>query len=457
MKIRTKLAIFYLLSTLLIASFFAATMYRTSLNSINRIADGQMSRDIAILEDVLKKGGGAASGVEKNLMQRYWLLIVDKSGNTVFESGLAKTLPIPISKLANGHTLTVYTEFVNFTGNKDVILRIKKLENGDGASIVMGYPMDEDIAYSYQKTIAVFIAALILISVFAYFLLRLILKPLGEISDVLSEINELRLDVRLKKYSNDEIGLLAENINGLLEKLDESFANQRSFLSLMSHELKTPLSIIRTHIEQALMDDGVPMPLKRKFSRDVGQISRLDKFISRLLLLTRLEENSVLADVKRFNLSEMVDEISYFLMDVAMSDDKGLSLDIEPDIFIESDRVLLHRAIANLCENAVKFTLTKKNIRISLKRDNGKAVLTIADEAGGIDRNILRRAENRLPMVGYLKEGKTRNGIGLRLAIMLLKVCGLKYAIDSQEGEGTVFSIMFNVAETDKDIETKLK
>jgi signal transduction histidine kinase len=447
MKIGTKLIIFYAASTLSVASFFAVSMYTVSLKGIDRLADAQMTRDIDIVKILFAtKEIGNISAIDKNIIQKYWLRVTGKEGDTIFESEVAKELPLPEAKLSDNHTLTVYTEFINFTGNQDVILRIKRYKLENNASIIMGYPLDDDIAYSYQKTIFTFIAVLALISIFAYFLLKFILRPLGEISDVLSEINEVKLDVRLKKYSNDEIGSLASSINSLLAKLESSFEHQRSFLSIMSHELKTPLSIIKTHIEQALMDESVPMSLKRKFSGDLGQISRLDQFIVKLLLLTRLEENSLLLDLKSFNLSSMVNDISSFLTDASQSENKKLVSNIENEIFITADRVLLHRALINLCENAVKFTPHKNAVFISLKNTKNGAVLTIRDEAGGIDKETLERVENRLPLVGFFNNDKNQNGIGMRLAVMILKASDMAYEIKSEIGVGTTINIYFKTA-----------
>lgn len=438
MKIRTKFAFFYLFSTLTMAVFFTFALYEIGTGEVMHMADADMSKNIELVKDFIKSDNTAKISVSENsMMQKYWLRIIRQDKTVLFESNIAKILPLPDNKLIDGHTLTVYTDFVNFTGNKDVILRIKKSVDANGATIIMGYLLDDSMAYNYEKTVVVFLAILVLITIFVYFILTFVLRPLKDISEVLHGINEAKLNVRLKKYSNDEIGMLSSSLNALLEKLEKSFDSQKSFLSLMSHELKTPLSIIKTHIEQAIMDGSVPLELKSKFSKDLEQISRLDQFILRLLLLTRLEENSILLDIKLFNLSELVEEISDFIGDIAVSDDKELVLDIDDNIFVKTDKVLLHRAIINLCENAVKYSPVGKKVFVSLKKQNDFALLVIKDEAGGIKPDILQKAEDKLPFVahGFV------SGLGLRLAIMLLKASDIGYTFDIEEGVGTTIEI----------------
>lgn len=426
------------------AVFFAIAMYETSTKEIIRLTDIQMSKDSELISAMLKANTELkSSAVEKSVLQKYWLMIVKKDKTVLFESEMAKILPIPEDKLIDNHTLTVYTEFVNFTGNKDVILRVKKSVKEDGTLVIMGYPLDEDMAYSYEKTAVAFVAVLILITIFVYFFLTFVLRPLREISDILSGINEAKLNIRLKRYTNDEIGMLSSSLNSLLEKLEKSFASQKSFLSLMSHELKTPLSIIKTHIEQAIMDDSSSLELKGKFSKDLEQISKLNQFISRLLLLTRLEENSVLLDLKTISLSKLLGDISYFVEDMALSDNKELVLDIQDDICIKADKVLLYRALINLCENAIKYTHEQEKIFISLKKSGSSALLVIKDTAGGIKPEILQKAEEKLPFAAV----GSVSGLGLRLAIMLLKASGIKYAFKIDSGVGTTIEIYFDNVE----------
>ncbi len=442
MRIRTKFAIFYIFSAVLINGFMATMLYFSSIRNIDEVVDRQMSLVVGLIKELIVQGNiKDISKAQSSLLESCWLSVF-KDGNIIYENEIAKTVKIGQKQIRDGATLTIYTNFVNFTGNNDVILHFCTRKLGDGRVIAMGYIMDDSISNSFSKTLLTLSAAIFLVAIAVYVMLIFLLRPLGEIGKILALVNEEKLDTRLEKMHNDEIGDLIDAINTLLSNLQSSFNGQRHFLSLMSHELKTPLAILRAHMEQAMAETSVPIEMKEKFSSDIEQICRLNDYIAKLLLLTRLEENSISAGHNRIDLSKMIEQIGSFFTDVASGEDKQLNCDIENNIHVLSDADLLYRAIFNFCDNAIKFSPNRGIIYLGAHSNkDGSVTISIGDAAGGIPEGILRKLEQKFFSTDASDNNILKSQIGLRLSCLILRLLGLTYKLDSQMGIGSKIEI----------------
>jgi signal transduction histidine kinase len=441
LKISSKIAIFYLVTTVLLTFFLSSTLYFVNQNALNKITDEHLMEDGELIKDAMEQSGGDITALTSHKMfEKYWLKIT-KNSHVVYESPVARIAPILSQHIADGATVTIDTKFVNFTGDFDVILRLHVKTFDDGTTIIIGLPLDHRISESYKKFAIILFATLILISVSVNFLTRSLLKPLKNISMTLRKLSEEKFYQGFAKKSNDEIGYLVEGINATFEKLRNHYAHQKNFLAVMSHELKTPLSIIKNHVEFALARDDVPIDLKGKFSNDLEQISRLNNFIHRLLLLSRLEDSAILPNFSTFDLSELLGEMTLFFGDLAEAQDKNLVCDTQQNIFIRADKELLGRAISNIIDNAIKYTPEGKSVFVSLKiSDSSTVILSVRDGGESIPKEVINAAENSRFVSSQYDSDGVKNGIGLRLVIAILKLHDMAYNITRDEC-GNLFEI----------------
>ncbi len=446
MKISLKIALFYLLSTLLLTLFLSLTLYTSYAKDLETMVDEHLSEDTEQIKFLLDNKIQNSPSLKRILFEEYWLKIT-KGNDTLYASNIAKTIVIPADKIVDNTTVTIDTKFVNFTGNYDVILRLHVKKYDDGTSIVIGIAMDNSITENYKKLITVLLSTLVIISVLVYLLMNFLLKPLMHISFTLRKLNEEKFNIGFTKESDDEIGFLVESINLTFEKLRSHFTYQKNFLTIMSHELKTPLSVIKNHIEHAIEREDTPLEMKQKFASDLEQISKLTQLIHRLLLLTRLEEKTLIPKNAQFSLSDLADELCLFFADLSESQNKIFESHITENIFVIGDRELMYRAIFNILDNAIKYTQEDKKIELVLERGAyDTALLYVRDEGEGIEPEAVRSAENSMFAKSTYDKDGIKNGIGLRLVIAILNLHELGYSIESDKN-GSKFKIFFKTSQ----------
>jgi len=444
LKISSKIAIFYLFSTILLSLFISLTLYISYARDLEIMVDEHLSEDTEQIKFLMDHSMQNQPSLKHILFEEYWLKIT-KNNQTVYTSEIAKSIPIPVDKIADNSTVIVDTKYINFTGNYDVIFRVHVKKYADGTSIVLAIAIDDSISENYKKLITILLTTLVIISVLVYFLMRYLLAPLTDISLTLRKLSEDKFNIGFTKKSDDEIGFLIESINLTFEKLRSHFTYQKNFLTIMSHELKTPLSVIKNHIEHAIEREDTPLEIKQKFANDLEQISKLNQLIHRLLLLTRLEEKTIIPKIELFNMSDLAVELSLFFSDLSESQNKRFTSSIVGEIFVNGDRELLYRAIFNILDNAIKYTPEDKEILFSLEPiDETTVLLSIKDEGGGIEHEIVKTVENSMFVKSTYDKDGIKNGVGLRLIIAILKLHNLDYKIESSK-IGSVFKIFLKI------------
>ncbi|WP_096045586.1 HAMP domain-containing sensor histidine kinase [Sulfurospirillum diekertiae] len=407
--------------------------------------DEHLTEDSEQIKFLLDNNIYSSTSLKRILFEEYWLKIT-KNDTLLYVSDIANSIAIPPEKIADRTTLTVKTNQINFTADYDVIFRLHVKHYDDGTTIILGISMDNSIKQNQKKLATIFIITLIIISALFYYLVNFLLKPLVSISLTLRRLSQEKFSLGLVQESNDEIGFLIESINLTFEKLRNHFTYQKDFLSIMSHELKTPLSVIKNHIENAIEREDIPLVMKEKFSNDLEQISKLNQFIHRLMLLTRLEDKTIIPKSIRFNLSELAHELCQFFTDLAESQNKVFTSEISNQIFIVGDKGLIYRAIFNIVDNAIKYTPEEKEIHLILKCIDPKtAILQIRDQGEGISEEVIMTAESSMFSKSIYDQDGIKNGIGMRLIIAILNLHTLKYKIQSTQN-GSIFTIFFKIA-----------
>ncbi|MQA94107.1 MAG: HAMP domain-containing protein [Streptosporangiales bacterium] len=227
------------------------------------------------------------------------------------------------------------------------------------------------------------------------------------IREELAEITATDLGRRMPRARpDDEIGRLAATINRTLDRLESAVARQRSFASDASHELRSPLTALRTELELARMyPDSTNLHLT--VDKAMVNVERLSMIVSDLLELTRLEADPRTGH-ERVDLGLLVTEELRYRRAVEME------VDLRAQVIVEGDRLRLSRLLTNLLDNAERHAESK--VTILLARDDGEARLEVIDDGHGIPREDRERVFERFTR---LDEGRSRDtgGSGLGLAI----------------------------------------
>jgi signal transduction histidine kinase len=263
-----------------------------------------------------------------------------------------------------------------------------------------------------------------------------VLRPVRAVSEAARQLSDTDLSRRIAvPDTNDEIAELASTFNAMLDRLETAFGDQRRFLDDAGHELRTPITIIRGHIE--LEGDD---PDERRATRAVvlDELDRMARIVDDLLLLARAERPDFLqpADV---DLDLLTTELFAKCQALAERDWRlaGTGLGI-----IRADRQRLTQAVMNLADNAVRHTAPGDVIELGSSLGGGEAAIWVRDTGPGVPPE---RQEHIFERFARDRDGGRRAGTaGLGLAIVrgIARAHGGRVALDSRAGAGATFTIV---------------
>ncbi len=271
------------------------------------------------------------------------------------------------------------------------------------------------------------------------------LAPIGAIAAAAHRIRQGHLRERIRlQGANDELKELADTFDDMIEELERLFEHEKRFAADASHELQTPLAVIRTSAEVALADPDVSEDSRESFSSIVEATVRISRIIDDLLLLASLEQRT--APRASVALRSLVSGVLKHLEPLA--EQKGVTLSLAPgaDVRVTTNADRLERAIQNLVENGLKYT-ERGEVMVAISAHRGRAEISIRDTGPGIPPEHLPHLFERFYRID---KGRSRaaGGTGLGLAIVDAAVTSLggKVHVASALGDGTTFTLSLPVA-----------
>lgn len=276
-----------------------------------------------------------------------------------------------------------------------------------------------------------------------YFLSGRLLSPIRSIAqsaESISDGNDLSKRIIVDK-NKGELYSLAEAFNRMFDRLEVSFEEEKQFTSDISHELRTPVSSILAQCELALDKERTGGEYRKALSVIGRQSYRMKKIVEDMLSFSRLERLEKLPNPTTVNLSELLSDIAEE-QQVRSINNISVATDIDSGIFVEADVDLLAAMINNLITNAFRYGRENGNIILSLKLNDGNAILSVTDDGIGIDSSKIDKIFNR-----FYREDRVRNssdssyglGLGLPAALAIAKLHGGSLSAQSKLGEGSTF------------------
>lgn len=272
-----------------------------------------------------------------------------------------------------------------------------------------------------------------------YLLARRALAPVERMATEADQITASRLDRRLALANpDDELGRLGTTLNGMIARLERSFAETRRFTADAAHELRTPLAVMRNVAEVALRSPREPDHYRRVLGDVLEEVERMTGLAEQLLFLAREDAGLVPSSVGETRLDELVGAALEHLRVVAAA--KGLTLDgtgLEPCV-VRADAGQLRRLLFNLLDNAIKFTPPGGSVRVGLRRSDAGVVLDVADTGAGIPAEHVPRVFERFYRVDPARGPETEGtGLGLAICRAIAEAHGGRIEIESEVGRGT--------------------
>ncbi|HEX3798498.1 MAG TPA: ATP-binding protein [Verrucomicrobiae bacterium] len=250
-----------------------------------------------------------------------------------------------------------------------------------------------------------------------WFLTRRALAPVAELTEAAERINEHTLGTALPRSQNgDELDRLAEVLNAMNRRLNDSFVRVRDFTLHASHELKTPLTIMCGETEIYLRDDMLTPAQREHATSRLEELRRLSKIVDGLTLLAKADAGLVPLALKSLQFDEIVHENLEDTSVLAASAGLDVKLLQCDPVKVAGNKHRLRQLLLNLSDNAVKYNQAEGGIQIALRRVDGFAEYTISNSGAGIPAEVLPRVFERF-FRGDPSHNAEIEGSGLGLAI----------------------------------------
>ncbi len=299
----------------------------------------------------------------------------------------------------------------------------------------------------YQRRILYLLSMLFTIAIATLInqiFVRRILRPIFMLASTARNISFRDLSKRITtKYPDEELQDLINAFNDMISRLEKSFAYISQFSSHVSHELKTPLAIIKGESELALRKVQSSDEYRRVLKSNLEELERMIKTVDDLLLLTRLDYRSNVLKTCEMDLIEFIKEMRESLKILADPKDIEIRYHFPAGMVeIKGDVTHLRRLFYNLVHNAVKFTANGGRIEITIKREGSWALVLIKDSGMGIPEDVLPKIFDQFFHYGGNGSSKVAGtGLGLTIAQSIAKLHNGRISAKSVVGKGTTFIV----------------
>jgi len=381
--------------------------------------------------------------------------VVDRHGGIVTLLGSPQPLPLDPAQL-NKVVARGKIVFQTVAAADSKALRVAVLRASHGAdayAVEVAHPLDgvqivlQRIRWSLG---AAAIAILIAIAAMDFALTRQVLNPIDAIVRQARRLSDASLAEPLPHPREPgEVARLVETLNAMLDRIRASVEAQRRFTADAAHELRSPLTRLRTEIEVTLRRPRDLSEYRATLATTLEEIERLSALTESLLMLARLDAGEgQAAGTGTYRLAPTVEAIVARFEPIAVA--RGITLRITPDASDAPVAVapgIVDVVVGNVLDNAVKFSTSDATIDVNITRTPSEVCVTIADMGPGIPRDELPRVFERF-FRGKSPRAMGASGLGLGLAIAHTLVQRQHGAIDidSKPGSGTTVTIRFPVA-----------
>ena len=298
---------------------------------------------------------------------------------------------------------------------------------------------------------------LLMAAISGHILMSMPLRPLAALTHQAERIGTRDPGERLPVLATgDEMERLSISLNSMIDRLEEALAHNRRFSADVSHDLRTPLTILRGELEHMLRTSRLDDTDRESIGSSLEEIERMSTIVESLLTISRLDSGTKSMDVQPMNLSELV---RWTVEQVhVLSDEKHISLrsTISGPVWIMADSARIRQILVNLLDNAIKYTPAGGEVSVSVtaRPEESNAVLEVRDTGIGIPAASLPHVFDR-----FYRSDKARvresggSGLGLAIVRAICKAHNGVIAVESLEGHGTTMRLKFPLVEPVEAIE----
>lgn len=297
-----------------------------------------------------------------------------------------------------------------------------------------------------KSTILIFSLLTLIVSVIVtlitdYAFTSYLLSPFYKIVE--QKINKVNDPVHFNyesiKTSTTDFRDLDNSMNTLMDKITRQFLTQKQFISNVSHELLTPVSVIKTRLENMLADESISRASEEKIIASLKTLNRLKSIVNSLLLISKVE-NDQYEKKDLINISQVISEVAEDLSDRFLLKDIRFITQLEYSFSFYGNKALIHTLFTNIINNAVKYNREGGRIIIKDNISEDSYQVSVQDEGYGMTDEMIRKAFNRFEKLN-LNDNES-NGLGLAIVKSIAAFHNIDVSISSEAGAGTTVKIM---------------
>jgi signal transduction histidine kinase len=443
-------------STLMIGLIFLSQYHQLSLKQtedelkekslqLAELGGMMLSSSIAIPQNILFNSIKGLTDSE--------LWIVSNKGNIIVSTTDISTLnevfdlnSMFLSKLNSNDSVITY-DYSDYFGTKVLTIVTPIIERN---YIVGAVILHKDVNIIYQDNI--YFGFLIFVSLLISLVLSILLstiysrhftKPLKRVTEVADEISRGNYNIKTGIEREDELGELANTIDTMSSEINRNIDEIKSLegrakelVANVSHEFKTPLTLIRGYAEN--LSDKTSKPSKEIYEKIITNTVTLEKLVNELLDLSKFQSGKVILKKEPLELKQLVGDVVSDMKSIAKS--KKIKLEIKEEYIhtqiIEADYTKIRQLLTIFMDNAIKYSNNGGSVLVNILRNE----IIIKDNGIGIEQSKLEQLFERYYQVNYNEKGY---GLGLCIAKYIADAHGYKILIESTKNEGTMVRIIF--------------
>jgi two-component system OmpR family sensor kinase len=461
LSIRAKLTLWYLSLAALVLVAFAVAIYlyfsHGLLNAIDASLRNNAERFAQAVGHPSATDEPAQPGVLMLVPQ--FVSVVDRDGKVTDQIPDAEGHEVPVIKPALERAAREWApQFdevsLSATEHVRIITWPSRDEDGEMFFVVVGQSLRDVQRAQKQLVLLLAIAnplALLLASLGGLWLTKKSLSPVDRLTRAAERIGRGNLTERVEEpRSRDEIGRLAATFNQMISRLEQAFERERHFTADASHELKTPLAILRGDIEVALRRPRTPEEYQRVLKSSLEEVSRLTKLTEDLLTLARSDADESVLEHEPVQLGQLAADACAYIAPLADSAGVELTYHVPSSaVVVEGDQKRLTQLLVNLLDNAIKYTASGGSARLALSVEDSFAVVEVSDTGRGIPAEALPHIFERFYRQTDPRDSRvTGFGLGLAISKWIADAHGGSIEVVSNPGDGSTFTVRLPLRET---------
>jgi signal transduction histidine kinase len=302
-------------------------------------------------------------------------------------------------------------------------------------------PIDSTTSVLQNQLIYITIISLVIASVISIFISKNLSKPISKINETAKKLAQGNYDITFEKAGYTEIDDLADTLNFATEELSKTDKVRKELIANVSHDLRTPLTMIKAYSEMIRDLSGDNKDKREEHLKVIiDETDRLTRLVNDMMDLSKLESGLTKINKEKFDLSEVTKNILNGFKNINENEKCKISVDLPEKSIVFADKTKIEQVIYNLVTNAINHSGEEKNILVKITITGKKVKLQVIDNGPGISKEDLPHIWNR-----YYKADKTfkraSNGTGLGLSIVknILEKNDAEYGVESEVGKGSTF------------------